>query len=106
MLEEYDIDKLNPRPNPYIRKNKSNITIRLDDEVLEYFKSLSEDLDIPYQTLINSFLKDCAKIKGNWSGARVLKALKNKMGKFFLTESPPKVFLYALAKKTPAKLVE
>lgn len=63
MLEEYDIDKLNPRPNPYIRKNKSNITIRLDDDVLEYFKSLSEDLDIPYQTLINSFLKDCAKNK-------------------------------------------
>lgn len=61
MREEYDFS--NAVKNPYIRKNKANITIRLDEDVLDYFKSLSKDLDIPYQTLINSFLKDCAKNK-------------------------------------------
>lgn len=61
MRDKYDFS--NAVKNPYIKKNKTNITIRLDEEVLEYFKSLSRDLDIPYQTLNNSFLKDCAKNK-------------------------------------------
>lgn len=60
MREEYDFS--NAVKNPY-KRNKVNITIRLDEDVLNYFKSLSDDLDIPYQTLINSFLKDCAKNK-------------------------------------------
>lgn len=60
MREEYDFS--NAVKNPY-KRNKINITIRLDEDVLDYFKSLSVDLDIPYQTLINSFLKDCAKNK-------------------------------------------
>lgn len=61
MRDEYDFS--NAIKNPYVKKNKANITIRLDEDVLDYFKSLSKDLDIPYQTLINSFLKDCAKNK-------------------------------------------
>lgn len=60
MRDEYDFS--NAIKNPY-KKNKINITIRLDEDVLDYFKSLSDELDIPYQTLINSFLKDCAKNK-------------------------------------------
>ena len=61
MRAEYDFS--NAIKNPYARKNKTNITIRLDEDVLDYFKELSQKLDIPYQTLINSFLKDCAKNK-------------------------------------------
>lgn len=61
MREEYDFS--NSVKNPYVRKNKINITIRLDEDVLNYFKELSQKTDIPYQTLINSFLKDCAKNK-------------------------------------------
>lgn len=61
MRDEYDFS--NAVKNPYIKKNKTNITIRFDEEVLEYFKSLSRDLDIPYHTLNNFFLKDCAKNK-------------------------------------------
>lgn len=61
MREEYDFS--NAVKNPYVRKNKINITIRLDEDVLDYFKELSQKTDIPYQTLINFFLKDCAKNK-------------------------------------------
>lgn len=61
MRDEYDFS--NAIKNPYTKVNKMNITIRLDRDVVEYFKSLSQQLDIPYQTLINSFLKDCAHNK-------------------------------------------
>ena len=62
MREEYDFT--NAIKNPYVKKsNKTNITIRLDNETIDYFKNLSEELNIPYQTLINSFLKDCVKNK-------------------------------------------
>lgn len=60
MHEEYDFS--NAVKNPY-EINKINITLWLDEDVLEYFKSLSDELNIPYQTLINFFLKDCAKNK-------------------------------------------
>jgi predicted DNA binding CopG/RHH family protein len=59
MLEEYDFSK--SRKNPYINKLKRSITIRLDSDTIEYFKKLSEDSGIPYQTLINQFLAQCAK---------------------------------------------
>ena len=61
MLEEYDIDRLNPRPNPYAKKIKKQITINIDNSTIDYFKDMSEDSGIPYQTLINLYLGDCAK---------------------------------------------
>ena len=45
---------------PYTSKLKKQITIRLDESTIDYFKILSEKNDIPYQTLINLYLKDCA----------------------------------------------
>ena len=60
MREEYDIRSLNPRKNPYVRKLKKQITINIDNETIEYFKALSEQNGIPYQTLINLYLTDCA----------------------------------------------
>jgi len=62
MREEYDIKKLNPRKNPYVSK-KQQVTIRLDEGTVVYFKNMAEESGIPYQTLINMYLTDCAKEK-------------------------------------------
>lgn len=59
MREEYDFSE--SVPNPYAKKLKKQVTIRLEEEVVNYFKSLSEETEIPYQTLINLYLKDCVK---------------------------------------------
>ena len=58
MKDEYDFSQ--SRKNPYTKRLKKQITIRVDEEVIEYFKNLSEDTDIPYQSLINFYLRDCA----------------------------------------------
>lgn len=61
MREEYDIKALNPRKNPYTEKLRKQITINIDTTTIDYFKTLSADTGIPYQTLINMYLKDCAE---------------------------------------------
>lgn len=61
MKEEYDIKNLNPRKNPYAKHLKKQITINIDSEAIDYFKKQSENAGIPYQTLINLYLKDCAQ---------------------------------------------
>lgn len=63
MLEEYDIDKLNPRPNPYAKAMKKQVTINLDTSVIDYFKDEATESGIPYQTLINLYLAECVKEK-------------------------------------------
>lgn len=60
MREEYDIKNLNPRKNPYAKQLKKQITINIDSSTIDYFKKQSEDAGIPYQTLINLYLRDCA----------------------------------------------
>lgn len=67
MLKEYDIEKLNPRPNPYAKKLKKQITINLDDNVISFFKEKAEITGIPYQTLINLYLKECVDKNFNLS---------------------------------------
>lgn len=73
MREEYDIDQLNPRPNPYAKEIKKQVTIKLSPTVIEYFKEESTETGIPYQTLINLYLLDCVKKKKkldmNWKVA-------------------------------------
>jgi len=59
MREEYDIKNLNPRKNPYTKLVKKQVTINLDENIIVYFKEKSESTGIPYQTLINLYLKDC-----------------------------------------------
>lgn len=70
MKKEYDLGKMKSRKNPYARKLKKQITLRLDPEVIEYFKERSEEVGIPYQTLINLYLQDCRengrKLKMAW----------------------------------------
>ena len=63
MLEEYNVDQLNPRANPYAKELKQQITIKIAPSVIEYFKNLSAETSIPYQTLINMYLVDCVKNK-------------------------------------------
>ncbi len=59
MRKEYDFSK--SIKNPYARKLKKQITIRLENETIAYFKRLAEETDIPYQKLINLYLRDCAQ---------------------------------------------
>ncbi len=59
MKEEYNFT--NARKNPYTGKLKQQITINLDSETIAYFKAMAENSGIPYQTLINLYLSDCAK---------------------------------------------
>jgi len=61
MKDEYDFSK--GIRNPYADKLKKQITIRLDDEVITYFKNMAEETGMPYQNLINLYLKDCAEKK-------------------------------------------
>ena len=49
--------------NPYLSKPKKQLTIRLDEDTIDYFRSLSEDSGIPYQSLINLYLRECASEK-------------------------------------------
>ena len=68
MRKEYDFSAA--RKNPYASQLKKQITIRLDEESIGYFKSISEEVGIPYQSLINLYLRDCAasgrKLDLNW----------------------------------------
>ncbi len=68
MKKEYDFSK--GRPNPYARLLKRPVTIRLDTKAVEYFKGLAAESEIPYQTLINLYLRDCAyrgrKLRLQW----------------------------------------
>ena len=70
MREHYDFSKMKGRKNPYTKYLKQPVTMRLDVDSVEYFKSLSEESGIPYQTLINLYLRDCAmkerKINIKW----------------------------------------
>ena len=68
MRKEYDFSAA--RKNPYAAQLKKQITIRLDEESIADFKTISEDVGIPYQSLINLYLRDCAashrKLNLNW----------------------------------------
>ena len=58
MRRQYDFSKA--KPNPYAKRLKKRVTIRLDETTIDYFRKLAVDLEIPYETLINSYLRDCA----------------------------------------------
>jgi uncharacterized protein (DUF4415 family) len=68
MRSNYDFSKA--RRNPYAKLLKKPVTIRLDEDTVAYFKALAAESEIPYQTLINLYLRDCAtskkKLKMTW----------------------------------------
>lgn len=59
MRDKYDFSE--SVKNPYVKKLKKQVTIRLDEDTINYFKGLSDDKGIPYQSLINLYLRDCAQ---------------------------------------------
>lgn len=67
MRKEYNFTKA--QKNPYTKKLKTRLTIRLDEDVVQYFQKLADEHEIPYQTLINFYLRDCSqkKLKPNMS---------------------------------------
>ena len=70
MKKEYNLSKMKSRKNPYARHLKKQVTIRLGQDVIDYFKELAESTGIPYQNLINLYLMDCVaskrKLKLQW----------------------------------------
>ncbi len=59
MRDHYDFEKMKGEKNPYAKRLKQPITIRLDKATVGYFKGLAEELGMPYQNLINLYLRDC-----------------------------------------------
>lgn len=70
MKKEYDLTKMKSRPNPYAKRLKKQLTIRMGVDIIEYFKSMSRQTGIPYQNLINLYLRDCVvserKLQMKW----------------------------------------
>lgn len=59
MKEEYDLSKMKARKNPYASKLKKPVTMRLSEDVIGYFKEMADEAGVPYQSLINMYLRDC-----------------------------------------------
>lgn len=70
MRAEYDFSKMKLRRNPYAARLKKPVTIRLGADVVNYFKAMAKDMGVPYQNLINLYLRDCAQShrKIEWVG--------------------------------------
>lgn len=71
MKKEYDLSQMKRRKNPYAKRLKKQVTIRLDSDTIQYFKELSAQTGLPYQNLINLYLRDCAqehrKLEMRWA---------------------------------------
>ena len=59
MKAEYDLSMMKSRKNPYASKLKKPVTMRLSEEVVDYFKDMAVEAGVPYQSLINLYLRDC-----------------------------------------------
>ena len=59
MKNEYDLSRMKSRRNPYASKLKKPVTMRLSEDVVAYFKGMAAAAGVPYQTLINLYLRDC-----------------------------------------------
>jgi uncharacterized protein (DUF4415 family) len=59
MKSEYDLSKLKSRKNPYAAKLKKPVSMRLSEDVVTYFKAMANEAGLPYQSLINLYLRDC-----------------------------------------------
>ena len=71
MRKQDDFSKKKSRKNPYAKKLRKQVTLRLGVDVIDYFKGLAQETGIPYQNLINLYLRDCAqsgkKLRLNWA---------------------------------------
>ena len=60
MRDKYDLSKMKGKRNPYAKRLKQSVTMRLDKDTVSYFKAMADETGVPYQTLINLYLRDCA----------------------------------------------
>ncbi len=71
MKKEYDLSRMKSRKNPYASKLKKPVTMRLGEDVINYFKAMAEESGVPYQSLINLYLRDCVaqhrKVDISWN---------------------------------------
>ena len=72
MKAEYDLSKMKSRSNPYASKLKKPVTMSLSEDVVGYFKVMASETGVPYQSLINLYLRDCVmqhgKVQIVWRG--------------------------------------
>jgi predicted DNA binding CopG/RHH family protein len=71
MKKEYDLSKMKSRPNPYAKRLKKQLTIRMGVDIIAYFKEMAAQTGIPYQNLINLYLRECVlsqrKLQMKWA---------------------------------------
>ena len=71
MKREYDLSKMKSRPNPYAKRLKKQLTIRMGVDIIAYFKAMATETGIPYQNLINLYLRECVvsqrKLQMKWA---------------------------------------
>jgi len=71
MRKEYDFENMKSRKNPYAKNLKKQVTIRIGVDIIDYFKNQAEETGVPYQNLINLYLRDCVqsnrKLSLNWT---------------------------------------
>ena len=74
MKTEYDLSKLRSRKNPYAAQLKKPVSMRLSEDVVTYFKGMALESGVPYQSLINLYLRDCVmkhrKVQIAWPGSK------------------------------------
>jgi uncharacterized protein (DUF4415 family) len=63
MKKEYDLSKMKKRKNPFAKQLKKQVTIRMGVDIIDYFKNMSEETGVPYQNLINLYLRECINSK-------------------------------------------
>ena len=63
MKNEYDFEKIKSKKNPYAKHLKKQVTIRMGVDAIDYFKNQAEETGIPYQNLINLYLRDCVQAR-------------------------------------------
>ena len=71
MKDEYNLGKMKSRPNPYVKRLKKQLTIRMGVDIIDYFKAMASQTGIPYQNLINLYLRECVlsqrKLRMKWA---------------------------------------
>ena len=71
MKDEYNLSKMKSRPNPYVKRLKKQLTIRMGVDIIAYFKAMASQTGIPYQNLINLYLRECVlskrKLRMKWA---------------------------------------
>ncbi len=82
MKKEYDFSKMIGRKNPYAKKLKKQITIRVDEMVIDYFKKSAEENNISYQSLMSLYLRSCAISRKK----SLIKRIKRHYGKPYKSE--------------------